>query len=123
MPIAATQAALVVEERADQLSPHELIAQLLNGALERIDQARRILADGDTRQAGLLIVKLVGIINGLRESLDMKEGGEIAANLDSVYEYINTKLCEAEEDNGCEVLDEAEKLLTEIKSGWDGIAA
>ena len=123
MPIAATQAALRMEEHADQPTPHELITLMMDGALERIEQARQILAGGDTEQAGLLMGKVVGIVNGLRESLDLNDGGEIAANMDSLYEYINARLCEAEEDNGREVLNEAERLLNEIKSGWEGIAA
>lgn len=123
MPIAATNAALVMEERSDELTPYEVITLLLDGALERVEQARLTLECGDSETAGAIMAKAVGIVNGLRASLDLQKGGEIASNLDALYEYIAKRLCEAEEDTGGAILTEAQQLLGEVKSGWDGIAA
>ena len=123
MSVAATQAALTLEARAEDASPHEVISLLLDGALERIEQARTTLAKGDCDGAGVLIGRVVGIVNGLRDSLDIHRGGDIAVNLDSLYDYISTRLCAAEKEDGEEILQEAAKLLDEVKEGWDAIAA
>ena len=121
MAISATRAALELEERSDDITPYEVITLLLDGALERIEQAKLTLACGNTEEAGELIGKTVGIVNGLRESLDIGRGGELAENLDSLYDYIVNRLCEAEEDTGKAILTETSQLLNEIKSGWEGI--
>lgn len=123
MSVAVTQAALVMEEAGNELSPHAVIQLLLDGALERLDQASVKLHQGHTEEAGRLMEKAIGIINGLRQSLDFELGGEMAVKLDSLYGYLIERLAEAEADNGEMILAESSKLLGELKSGWDAIAA
>ncbi len=122
MTIAVTRAAIELERRSNSISPYEVIALLLDGALERLEQAQTALSKGDTKRTGILIEKAIGILNGLRENLNFEAGGELASNLDSLYEYMIRRLCEAEEDTGMEIMSETRRLLSEIKMGWDGIA-
>ncbi|MFT7128651.1 MAG: flagellar protein FliS [Gammaproteobacteria bacterium] len=123
MGISVTRAAIEMEERSEDISPYQVIKLLLDGAMERVNQAKLTLAEGKTEEAGELMARVVGIINGLRGSLDFEKGGEVAVTLDNLYEYINIRLCEAEAEDGQDVLVETEKLLGEVKAGWDGIAA
>lgn len=122
MSIAVTQAALKMEEQGEQLTPHEVIQLLLDGALERLGQAALQLRCGREEEAGKLMAKAIGIINGLRQSLDFDQGGEMAIKLDSLYGYLIKRLSEAEADTGEFVLAESSKLLGELKAGWDAIA-
>jgi flagellar protein FliS len=102
-------------------SPHRLIQMLLEGALERIHSAKGSLERGEIAKKCSLISSATSIVGGLRSSLDMEAGGEIAANLDALYEYMNRRLIEANAHNDPAVLDEVAKLLLEIKLGWDAI--
>lgn len=122
MAIAVTRAAIEMEERSESITPYEVIGLLLDGALERVGQAKQTLAKGNTEEAGELMTRVIDIINGLRGSLDFEQGGELAENLDSLYGYIIERLCEAEAETGDHILSETSKLLGEVKSGWDGIA-
>ena len=123
MAIAVTRAAIEMEQRSDSVTPYEVIALLLDGALERVDQAKQMLANGNTEEAGELMTRVIDIINGLRGSLDFELGGELAENLDALYGYIIQRLCQAEAEDGDVILTEATSLLGKVKSGWDGIAA
>jgi len=103
-------------------SPHELIAKLLNKAIDSTVEAKRYMADGDIANKTAHIKIAVAIISdGLRSSLDMEAGGELAERLDALYEYMSQRLLKAHIDNDVTILDEIVKLLREIKSGWDGI--
>lgn len=121
MSIAVTQAALAMEDAGDELTPHQVIQLLLSGALERLDEAALQLRCGREEEAGRLMGKAIGIINGLRESLDFERGGEMALKLDTLYGYLIRRLSEAEADTGEFVLAESSKMLGELKSGWDEI--
>ncbi|PIP79934.1 MAG: flagellar export chaperone FliS [Gammaproteobacteria bacterium CG22_combo_CG10-13_8_21_14_all_40_8] len=102
-------------------SPHRLIQMLINGALERIHSAKGLMERGDVIGKGKDISSAISIIGGLRSSLNMKAGGEISANLDSLYEYMGFRLFESNRNNDINGLDEVSKLMLEVKTGWDGI--
>jgi flagellar protein FliS len=102
-------------------SPHRLIQMLFEGALDKISIAKGFIVRNDIEKKGLNISWAIKIIGGLQNSLNMEAGGELAKNLDNLYEYMCFKLVEANAENSIEKLDEVSKLLSNIKEGWDGI--
>ncbi|WP_313290155.1 flagellar export chaperone FliS [Stutzerimonas nitrititolerans] len=103
-------------------TPHRLIQMLMEGGLTRLAQARGAMERNDVALKGTLIGKTIDIVGGLRQGLNLEAGGEVAANLDSLYIYMTTRLVEANRKNDPTILDEVAGLLREIKSGWDGIS-
>lgn len=102
-------------------TPYRIIQMLMAGALDRISAAKGLIARGDIVAKGKQISDVISIINGLRRSLDHKAGGDIAANLDALYDYMVRQLMQAGVNNDVEVLDEVARLLNTIKNGWDSI--
>jgi len=105
-------------------SPHKLIVMLFEGAMLAVSTAARQMEAGDIAAKGKSISKAIAIIeNGLRASLDRKAGGEIAANLDALYEYMGNRLVMANLENQVAILEEVNGLLGELKGAWDAIGA
>ena len=102
-------------------SPHRLIQMLLEGALDKVHAAKGHMERGETAAKGKHISWAISIIDGLRASLDPSAGGDMAANLDALYDYMNRQLLHANLRNDAAVLDEVARLLSEIKQGWDAI--
>jgi len=102
-------------------SPHRLIQMLLEGALEKINLAKGYMQRGEIALKGNHISWAISIIDGLRMSLDREVGGEIADNLDALYDYMGRRLAEANMTNDPALLEEVSGLLLEIKSAWDEI--
>ena len=102
-------------------TPYRLVQMLMEGALERVNKAKGTMQSQDFIEKGRYITSAMSIIDGLRGSLDFEVGGEIAVNLDNLYEYMNRRLMEANTSNNSELLDEVSKLMSTIKEGWDGI--
>jgi flagellar protein FliS len=94
---------------------------LMDGALARIARAQVHLERGEIAEKGRAVGLAIQIIDGLRASLDMERGGEIAANLDRLYDYMLRRLLEANLANSAEMLAEVTGLLQQIRSGWVGI--
>lgn len=102
-------------------SPHRLIQMLMEGALTKIAVARGCMERHEIADKGTNISLAISIIDGLRMSLDREAGGEIAGNLDDLYDYMNRRLASANLENNPAYLDEVAGLLREIKSAWDAI--
>lgn len=126
MAIAQTQAAKQMQKMGEDLSSHEVISLLMDGALERIHQAKLSVQKGNSHEQEILINKLVGIIDGLRGLLNLEEGGELAGNLDILYGYMierisprNALNMTPENSDKKAALIEVQKLIKELKSGWD----
>ncbi len=120
MSLAQTKAATIMQESAEGLTSHQVISLLMDGALERVTQAQDCLQSGNTDDADVLVAKLVGIINGLRSSLNLDAGGEIAVNLDALYDYMVSRIDDTKGQDP-QVLAEIHQLIDSLKSGWDGI--
>jgi flagellar protein FliS len=110
------------QAQAVDASPHRLIQMLMEGGLTRIAQARGAMERQQTALKGELIGKAIAIVGGLREGLDLQRGGELAGNLDSLYQYMVSRLLEANMKNEAAPLDEVAGLLRNVKSGWDAIS-
>lgn len=111
-----------VQAQVAEASPHRLIQMLMEGGLERMAQAQGAMMRDQAPLKGELISKSIAIIGGLREALDPTQGGEIASNLDRLYEYMIARLIEANKVNDPALVNEVAGLLREVKSGWDAIA-
>lgn len=102
-------------------SPHKLIVMLFEGAMVAAKAGLAHMAAGETEKKGLSISKAINIIdNGLRASLD-RNAGEVAQNLDSLYEYMSRRLIEANLKNEPAMLEEVITLLADLKGAWDAI--
>lgn len=101
--------------------PHRLTQLLLEGALRRIAEAKGYLQRGQQAQLGEALGKALGIISGLQAALNREAGGDIAANLYDLYDYMARRLIKVHIDKNDDALVEVASLLTEIKTGWEGI--
>jgi flagellar protein FliS len=91
---------------------------LMNGALERIAKARGCIANQAFSEKAQLIHRSVQIIDQLRNSLNLQAGGNVAANLDNLYEYMCRRLLNGSVENSLPALDEVNKLLSGIRDSW-----
>ena len=104
-------------------SPQKLIALLLDRALEHVSKARGAMDRGELADMGEAIGKAMTIISSLQASLNFEQGGDIANNLDSLYDFLTQLLLQATSEKNVDYLKEVSGLLTEIKDGWDSIPA
>lgn len=98
--------------------PHHLILRLMNGAIERIAQAKAAIKLENKQAKGELIGKAISIIGGLNACLDHNNEGDLSENLSSLYEYMNLQLLQANIAEDIDKLSEVSHLLQEIRSAW-----
>ena len=66
-------------------------------------------------------VPILILEGGLRASLDLRSGGDIAESLDALYAYMRNRLLKASLDNDLSILEEVRRLLEELRAAWEAI--
>ena len=111
-----------VETGIESADPHKLILMLFEGAQEALAKAKMHMHHNEIAEKGQMISKAIMIIDhGLKASLDMNVGGDLAIKLYSLYEYMANQLLIANAQNNIEKIDEVNKLLFELYDAWKQI--
>jgi len=104
-------------------SPVELVVLLYDGAIRFLADAERAMAAGDLRARATAISRALAIVNELQATLDLERGGEIAAELDRLYDFIQDRLLRVTRDHNAAGLGDAQRVLNAIADAWRTIAA
>ncbi len=91
---------------------------LLDSLREHIVSARGCMQAANACDQGLLLAGAVQIVDELRSSLDLLEGGPLAAHLDDLCDYMARQLRAADRQNRPELLDQVADLLREVRCVW-----
>lgn len=109
-------------------SPTRLVQIMFEHILSHLATARgcmtRIQGDGPFNEVQAKITairKALALLVQLNGTLDMERGGQVAANLRSLYEYMMNRLTLANATNDEGLVGEVSGLVAKIKSGWDQI--
>ena len=110
-----------LESRILSASPMELVNILYEHAILEIEEARLSLVNGGIQARSRSISKATAIISELQSSLDHEAGGEIAANLARLYQYMRERLVAGNLEQSDSPLAEVSSLLASLGEAWRSI--
>ena len=68
-------------------------------------------------------IRISKIAIALQKSLDLKNGGTVATNLDHLYKHIRFAVARVMDHNDYSYLTSAQKVTAEINKGWEKISS
>jgi flagellar protein FliS len=95
----------------------ELVVMLYDGAIRFVGEARAAIARGDVRARTDATRRALDIVSELHMTLNVKEGGDIARELDRLYLYIEEKLLAVTRGDAA-AAEEIHKLLGTLREGF-----
>lgn len=116
MNIRASQA--YMQTNVSTTDQGHLLLMLYDGALKFLQQAREKMLEKDYAAKGILISKVIDIVNELSSSLNMERGGELATNLNNLYFLCTARLLEANLKMSVERLDSVSQILSGLRSAY-----
>lgn len=96
----------------------QLLIMLYEGAIKNVKKAADAIDKKDIQAKGIAIGKAHDIVNELVNTLNFEVGGNIARDLERLYNYIIEQLVKANFENSKERLAEAQKIMETLLSGW-----
>ena len=103
--------------------PHRLILMLFDGALLCIQRGKSYLAQNRIAEKCQALGTAIEIVDlGLRASVDTRPDPEFAGRLLGLYRYVIMRLLQANLRNDVKALEEAAKILGDLRGAWVQIA-
>lgn len=103
-------------------SREKLLIMLYQGCVKFLKLAKKSIKVEDIEGANNYIIKSQDIIRELMNTLDRKKGGEVAANLYSIYDFIYRQLIEANVNKDVEKIEVIEDMMLELLDSWKQIS-
>ena len=104
-------------------TPHGLVTMLFDGLIGTITEARGAMRAGNLPGKVTAISRALGIVDeGLSATLNLKDGGRLAADLHDLYAYVALRLTHANLRNDEAALEECTRLIEPVRSAWAQIA-
>jgi flagellar secretion chaperone FliS len=103
-------------------SPLELIVMLYDGALRFCRETEEAIAKKDLIAKREALNRVFAILSELQGTLNIEQGGETAASLDSLYTYMINRLTEANLQLQVAPVQEVIALLTGLRDAWAAVA-
>ncbi|MDO3377870.1 flagellar export chaperone FliS [Geoalkalibacter halelectricus] len=99
-------------------SPEQILVMLYDGAIRFLNQAC-VAMESDERDVKIKnLDKALAIIAELSATLDHEIGGEIAANLAALYDFMMREIPRANVKNDPKVLQPVINILAELREAW-----
>lgn len=103
-------------------TPLELVVLLYDGALRFLASARDAIDRDDVGARRDALDRTLAIISELQSTLNLEQGGDVAAELDRLYSYANLRVLDAAMRNDAAPLDEVRRVFEILRDGWSTIA-
>jgi flagellar protein FliS len=104
-------------------NPETVLLLLYAGAIRFLKQGIEALENKKLADKAKFIMRCHEICAELRAGLKLKEGGEVAVNLERLYEYVIDRLIQGNMKNEVKPLKEALDVLTTLNDAWEQAVA
>ena len=99
-------------------SPGQILIMLYEGAIKNVKKASEAIEKKDLPAKGIHIGKAHDIINELTNTLNFEVGGDVARELERLYNFMTAQLVKANIENSREALASVQKCLETLLDGW-----
>ncbi|PIE90079.1 MAG: flagellar export chaperone FliS [Acidobacteria bacterium] len=120
---AATYTANQYRNNSVNTSPEQLVVMCYDGMIRFLTTAETAIKEGDLQNKMKYVNKVLAIVEELQATLDFERGGEIARNLDRLYNFFSSQLMKVSLHEDLEVLEQLKNMFTELRASWAKVAS
>ena len=110
------------QTQAQSRTPLELVVMLYDGALQSLAVARSAIERHDIVARRDALSRALAIISELHCTLNLEQGGDLAASLDELYAYSSRRILDATLKNDVTPIDDVRRVFETLRDAWQTIA-
>ena len=108
--------------RSESSSKCDHVLMMYDAAIDAIRLAREHAIRQEKRAVSASTTRALTILSGLRETLDLGNGGSVAVHLNDFYQFLMRRLVRAGGVDSTDDLTECEDLLSQVREAWAAIS-
>ena len=121
-PTMARGAQAYYQTHVQSRSPLELVVMLYDGALRFCEQAADAMDKGDMATKAMALSRAFAILAELQNTLNVRDGGDVARQHDALYLHMNDRLVDANIQRSSAPIREVIQLLAPLRDAWSQVA-
>jgi flagellar protein FliS len=106
------------EQQIATLPKEKLALMLYDGEIKFLKKALEAIANNNAQEAHYYIIRAQDIMLGLMSGVN-KAVGQIAENLFNLYEYMHSRLIEANITKDDSIIKEVLSMITDLRNAWE----
>lgn len=110
-----------VDAKAASADIHKLVLMLFDGFSDELEKVTGHIKQKRHDKKAESIEKLMRILGGLEASLDLEKGGEVAQNMQNLYQHCGQALLQASIKNDLSYIDSTRVVMNNLQEGWQGL--
>ena len=107
-----------LRNQIESASKEQLLIMFYDGAISFVSRAENAIRENNIEQRNYCINKASAIITELSVTLDHDIGGQIASDLEALYDFMIRELIKANIENRLSSLKTVKTLLTDLGDTW-----
>ena len=107
-----------LRNQIESASREQLLIMFYDGAIRFVTRAENAIRDNNIEQRNYCINKASAIVAELSATLDHEIGGQIASDLEALYDFMHRELIKANVKNSLAPLETVKTLLTDLNETW-----
>jgi flagellar protein FliS len=101
------------------VSPQRIVLMLYDAIIKNVNVSVKLIEEKDYVLSNKKIQKAQDIIMELMLSLDKEKGGEVATNLEALYDYWYRTLIDGNIKKDIQILKNVSSMVKEIRNSWE----
>ncbi|WP_033069273.1 flagellar export chaperone FliS [Thalassospira australica] len=110
------------QQQVNTASPAKMVFMLYEKTLSRLQEAINAIEKNDIQGRCNANSSAQELLAHLSNTLDMDQGGEIAANLEQIYMHCLVRLMDVDRHNDASAAEEVITLLKPLRDSWSELA-
>ncbi len=107
-----------LKTQIETASQPQLLVMIFDAAVKKLHIAKKAVTEKKIEKAHVELTKVQKIFTELMIALDFEKGGDIAANLLRVYDFIYHHLVKANIKQDASLIEEVIPIVETLRSGW-----
>jgi len=107
---------------AGTASQMRLVLMMYDGTIRFLKESKKRMEAKDIPGRGLYLGKAQRIISELLETLNIQQGGEIALQLERLYNFLITNITEANIKGDVKLVDKSIEIVENLREAWVQVA-